>query len=146
MEEVVDSGRKMIMTSSVDRLEEIASVAFTIAGKDLDTDDISRKMKITPTHTHRAGDSDMIGKPFRDDMWQLESPLDRRMSLDDHLKWLTIVLEGHHDFIRVIKQFANVYIYCGINCSSDQCGFHITPGALRLFVQLEIDLEVTILC
>src|SRR4051794_9361166 len=98
-----------------------------------------------PTHIHRTGEPNMIGQPFPHDMWQLETELDEDESLDAHLKWLTAKLEPHYDYLCSLKSVAEVYVYCGVNCDSDQCGFSLSSEALTMFTAMGIRLELTIL-
>jgi hypothetical protein len=125
--------------------KEEAPVAFTISGVGLDIEGISSALGLSPTHVHRLGEANMIGKPFPHDMWMLNSGLHDRESLDAHLKWLIEKLTPHYDFIRFLKSNAELTIYCGLNCNNDQCGFSLTPEALSIFTELGIPMEVTIL-
>jgi hypothetical protein len=123
----------------------VESVAFIVAGIGLDIEGISRTLKLEPSHTHRAGEPNMIGKLFPHDMWRLETSLSEVDSLDAHLKWLQERLNPYYDFIQSLKTNAEISIYCGINCDSDQCGFSLTPEALSIFTELGIKMEVTVL-
>jgi hypothetical protein len=122
-----------------------APVAFTIAGLDLNIDEISRNLGVDPTHSHRIGEIGMLGKSYPHNMWQLDSPL-TAAEPDEHLKWLDHKLRPNYDFIRSLKDHAQVYVYCGFNCESDQCGFSLSPQALTLLTELGIPLEVHVLC
>jgi hypothetical protein len=133
----------MAMLEAID--QEKAPVAFIIAGIGLDIEGISRILNITPTHTHRVGELNVIGKPFPHDMWQLGTPLSGAESLDTHLRWLGDNLNPHYEFIRSLKANAEIYVYCGVNCDSDQCGFGLTSEALSIFTELGIKMEVTVL-
>ena len=129
------------MTSSL----KTASVALIIAGTGLDLDHISEGLHIQPTDAHRAGELNLIGQPFQHDMWSLETPLPESDSLETHLRWLGEELSPHHAYLRSLKTVAEVYVYCGLNSDSDQCGFSLSPEALALFTDVGISMEVTIL-
>jgi Domain of unknown function (DUF4279) len=125
--------------------QEEAPVAFIISGVGLDIEGISQALGLTPTHAHRRGELNMIGRPFPHDMWMLNSGLSDAEPLDAHLKWLIETLGPHYDLIRSLKSNAEISIYCGLNCENDQCGFSLTTDALTIFTELGIPMEVTIL-
>jgi hypothetical protein len=125
--------------------KEDGLVAFTISGVGLNIEDISRVLGLAPTHVHRVGEPNMIGKPFPHDMWMLNSELSGTEPLDAHLMWLIKKLRPHYDFIKSLKSNAELSVYCGLNCKNDQCGFSLRPEALAIFTELGIPMEVTIL-
>src|SRR6476661_6857747 len=118
-----------------------ASVALIVAGSALDLSGLSRDLKLQPTHTHRAGSTNMIGQPFPHDMWQLETPLSEADPPDAHLKWLAAQLKPHIVYLRSLKSVADVYVYCGLNCDAAQCGFSLSPEGLALLTTIGIGLE-----
>lgn len=115
---------------------------FIIMGVGLDLEAITRSIGITPSHTHRVGDLDSLGKPFPHDMWSLDSSLDQSEPLDAHLKFLNQLLKPHHEYIRSLKVNAEIYIYCGYDSDSDQCGFTLSSSALSIFTLLEVPMDV----
>jgi hypothetical protein len=122
-----------------------AAVALIIAGIGLDLERVSHELQMQPTDAHRAGEANIIGKPFPSDMWQLETQLPDSEPLDTHLRWLVAKLKPHYAYLRSLKVVADVYVYCGVNSDSDQCGFSLSPEALALFSEVGMSLEITIL-
>jgi hypothetical protein len=55
--------------------EPRSKVAFSIQGKDLQLENISRTLGLEATHTHKASDftSERQEKMYEHDMWSLES-------------------------------------------------------------------------
>jgi Domain of unknown function (DUF4279) len=125
--------------------QKVASVALIIAGTGLDLERVSEELQVEPTHVHRIGERNMIGQPFPHDMWQLETEVDENESLDTHLRYLTAKLKPHYPYLCSLKALADVYVYCGVNCDSDQCGFSLSSEALTMFTELGISLEITVL-
>jgi hypothetical protein len=125
--------------------QTVASVALIIAGTGLNLERVSEELQMEPTHVHRVGDPNMLGQPFPHDMWQLETEVNEDESLDTHLRWLTAKLKPHYNYLRSLKTLAEVYVYCGVNCDTDQCGFSLSSEALTMFTELSISLELTIL-
>jgi hypothetical protein len=98
---------------------------------------------IPPSHTHRAGDINRLGKPFEHDMWGLDSKLGEQASLDEHLKWLHQVLAPHYEFLRSAKRTAVVDVFLSYLSDEDQAGFEISPEAFKIFSELEIPFGVS---
>ncbi len=67
---------------------ELGPIHFTIVGIGLDIDGISQSLGMSPKHSHRVGDIDPLGRPFRHDMWSLQSELPEAEPPDTHLEWL----------------------------------------------------------
>jgi hypothetical protein len=115
-------------------------------GDKLDTDEISRRLGLSPTHVHRVGDADARGNLFEHAMWSLQSPLNEAQPPDTHFKWFKQQLNPHYEFLRSLKCDAQLHIYCGYNCDNEQDGFTLSPEALAIFTELEIPMELHILC
>ena len=62
--------------------------------------------------------------------------------MDVHLKWLRQTLSPHYDFLRTLMVKHGVRIYCGITVEGDACGFVIPFEALRIFVELGINMSL----
>jgi hypothetical protein len=124
-----------------------SKVAFTVQGKDLDLDGISQTVGLIASHVHRLGDlvSKAGNKRYEHDMWSLDSPLGRLEPMDNHLRWLAEHLKPHHDFIRSLKEQAEVYVYCGYTFHDFESGFSLSPEALLIFTELGIPMEVSLL-
>jgi hypothetical protein len=54
-----------------------SKVSFTILGKDLELEKISRSLGLEASHTHKLGDliSEAHKRRYEHDMWSLDSPL-----------------------------------------------------------------------
>jgi len=124
---------------------EFAPIYFTIVGTGLDIDGISQSLGMSPTHSHRVGDVDTLGRPFQHDMWSLQSELPETEPPDTHLKSLRQKLQPHYDFITSLKSKAEIHIYCGYNCESEQDGFILSAESLMIFTELGIPMELHVL-
>jgi len=119
------------------------SAALRIFGPNLDFGRITRELGTLPTHTHRAGDLNRLGRPFEHDMWSLDSRLGQQASLDEHLKWLHQTLSPHYEFLRSMKHVAAVDVFLSYLSAEDQAGFEISPEAFRIFSELGIPFGVS---
>jgi hypothetical protein len=121
-------------------------VSFVIQSPSLDLDAISRTLDIVPSHTHRVGDLSRAKKILPHDMWRLTSPpTGPEESIDAHLKWLAEKLKPHYDFIRSLKNHAEIYIFCGYTIDTEQSGFSLSSEALALVTDIGISMDFSIL-
>lgn len=123
-----------------------AGAAFRIFGPELDLDAVTQELGIDPDHQHKSGDVDPGKKPFSQDMWSLKSPLAQSQELEFHLGWLAERLLVHSNYILSLKKRFKVDIYCWQNCFTEQASLKLSGRALRVFTELDINLEVSLLC
>lgn len=114
-----------------------------VFGSGLDFDSISVQLGVRASHSHRKGDPGLTSRPYPQDLWLLESPLPHTEPIDAHLKWLGWTLSPHYGFLRKLKEGAGVRSYCGF-LADDRCAFQVSGGALRLFTELAIDMEISL--
>ncbi len=119
------------------------SASLRIFGPNLDFERITRELGTPPTHTHRTGDLNRVGKLYENDMWSLDSKLGEQQSLDEHLRWLHRTLSPHHEFLRTAKRTALVDVFLSYLSDEDQAGFEISPEAFKIFSELEIPFGVS---
>jgi hypothetical protein len=122
-----------------------SGATLRVMGKELDFESISRTLGVAPTHTHRLGDPAPIAETYAHDMWALDSPLDPKEPLEAHLKWLQNMLSPHYDFLKSLRGKAKVDFYCQYSCYSDQGGLIVRPEILRMFVELDVPFDISIL-
>jgi len=122
----------------------IAFASLRVMGTGLDFEGISSSLGLSPTVTRRAGDRTALGAQPTD-IWLLESPLDKKEPLEAHLKWLRATLMPHYQFILSMRPKARVDIYCGLTLYREQNGLQLAPEALKLFVELDTPLDISIL-
>lgn len=87
----------------------------------------------------------MVGHPFPHDMWMLASPVEKTASLDAHLKWLSQAISPHGPFLSSLRHKFSVDIYCNAMYFSEQSSLTISSEALRIFVDLDLPLAVSLL-
>ncbi len=120
-------------------------VAFSIFGASLDSRAISEVLKLQPFHAHSAGDRYLQGA-YPTDAWSIKSLLEKTEPLDAHLRWLREKLEPHSEYLRSLAGKAELRVYIGFTFRCEQNGFSVSPENLRFFTELNIAMEVTILC
>ena len=110
---------------------------------DLDPDEISRKLAIVPTYTHRAGESDRFGEVLRSNMWLLKSDLGNDKPLEQHVQSLFDKLRDKKPAIEKLRASCKLDVFCSVT-STGQSGFSLTPNVLLNFSEYGFTLEVSI--
>lgn len=116
-----------------------------IFGAPLDFDLIASHLGVQPSRVHRMGDTLGPGGPFAHDLWSIGSPLDRSEPMDKHLLSLKQILKPHYDFLRSLKEEAQVRSFCGVVVDGEECTIQLSAEALGIFVELDIDLELSLI-
>jgi hypothetical protein len=132
--------------SLLDARKFTAGADFRIYGTGVDFAAISLELGISPSHLHRKGEHDPGNRLYRYDMWSLASPLGDDKDLGVHLNWLANRLLSRSAFILSLKEKFNVDIYCWKDCNTEQASLVLSASVLRIFTELNLDLEVGLLC
>jgi hypothetical protein len=127
------------------KLVFIAGASFRVQGSELRFDDITDKLGIDPTHTHRRGDPGRLSKQLPRDMWMLSSPLPETQELELHLNWLAERLLPRTEYISSLRRECNIDIYCFKTCYTEQASLTLSPQALGIFTQLSLELCVSLI-
>src|SRR5689334_17317790 len=98
-------------------------VKFIIQNFDFHPNEITEKLGIKPTEILCKGEENVVGKSLRKmefNRWSLQSSLDLKSSIDDHIQDLLGKLASKKDQIR---EYGSKY-YTGINCGSTDYDHH----------------------
>jgi len=123
-----------------------AGASFRVCGFNLDIEGITREIGHNPSHTHKQGQLNQIKEPYKADMWSLKSPLSPDESLDVHLDWLAEFLLPRKQYISRLREQNKVDIYCYKTCYTEQASLVLSRKVLRIFTDLDFDLQVSLLC
>ena len=111
---------------------------------EFDPDDMTRLLDITPTSFHRKGEKDILGRPFKNDGWFLETDLPDTASVEQQFLRLNELLKGKSEIINSLVKKFTLDVFCGIT-SQEQGGFGLSTDALRIFSEFRIGLEVSLI-
>lgn len=117
-------------------------VSFRVLGKKLDLDRISTEFGITPSRSHRSGETDILQGKFDQDMWLIESPLGREVEFDKHFEWLKQIFGSRLAVVRRLAKDFDVSIICNYRTyNSDQGGFSLSPASLSIGNEMGVRIE-----
>ncbi len=124
-----------------------SGAALRVMGAGLDLPGITKALGTSPTHVHRQGELGPSRRPYEQDMWMLESEsgVDPSEPLEAHLQWLRRALASHLEFLSSLRGRARVDVYCRLTCYSDQSSLALSPDALKVFIDLQVPLEVSLI-
>jgi hypothetical protein len=88
--------------------------------------------------------SKRLGEIITTNVWGLRSPLDGDRPLQDHLEWLVEELRPRYERLGKIKSSARIDVFCSLT-SPEQSGLSLSPKALSIFHDLQINMEVSII-
>jgi hypothetical protein len=106
------------------------SARLRIFGDNLDFDDISSYLGVTPTNSHRKGDrKGPKSPPYTDDMWGYSPPLDESVELAKHIDALWTDIKHAKEYLISLKQVASVDVFLGYRSNVDTAGVEILTHA-----------------
>jgi Domain of unknown function (DUF4279) len=119
-------------------------------GKDLDPEEISQLLGMSPDVAHKRGDPNW-GKQgrrysdFSEGLWSLKSALSRDQLPAEHIKDITDKLAGREEVLEILRQRGyRIDIFIGIFGADGNSGFdlpaNISGVVGRLGINLEFDL------
>jgi hypothetical protein len=121
------------------------SATLRIHGDDLPFDEITRRLGVEPTYTHRKGDRRGPRSPLlRDDAWHFKPALPENEPLEKQIDALSEVVRPHVDYLKSLRQRYKVDVFCGYRSNCDTAGIEVPHTCLELFIALEVPFGVSI--
>jgi hypothetical protein len=122
------------------------SATLRIHGEDLPFEEISQRLGVQPTHSHRKGEQRGPRSPaYRDDAWHFQPSLAETEPLERHIEALWQVVRPAVDYLKALKQRYKVDVFCGYRSNCDHAGFEVSHKCLELFVALEVPFGVSVI-
>ena len=122
------------------------SATLRIFGDIGDLDAITAELGVTPTHTHRRGESrrPVLPNGYEHDMWSYAAPVPEDRPLQVHLEALWRVVRPHVAYLKGLKERLTVDVFCGYRSNCGTAGFEVDHRALILFTELEVPFGVSV--
>jgi hypothetical protein len=121
------------------------SAAFRVRGAGPRHMELSERLSLKPTSTVLRGEpTGALGRPAKDDMWILESPLPEDCPLHEHLRWLEGRLASCTGFVQqLMSEGVYVDIFVGYRTDHDASDFNVPPKAFAFVNDLGVPLHVS---
>ena len=122
------------------------SATLRIHGDGVPFEEITQRLGVQPTSSHRKGDRPgPKSPPYRDDAWHFEPSLPETESLERHIEALWQVVRPAVDYLKSLKQRFKVDVFCGYRSNCDTAGFEVSYKCLELFTALEVPFGVSVI-
>lgn len=125
----------------------LTHLTFGVTGDDFDPAMITRKLKLTPTRSHKKGDiikNNPYGKKFDFSKWSLKSKIDPTENLHAHLDELLSILLPHSDEIVELSLNCEIRFYCSIFSGENTVKIRIDPVTLKKICTLEASIVINL--
>lgn len=117
-----------------------------IHGDHVPFDEISQRLGVQPTDTHRKGEQRGPRSPaYRDDAWHFAPSLPETEPLERHIEALWQVVRPQVDYLKTLKQRFDIDVFCGYRSNCDMAGFEVSHKCLELFTALEVPFSVSVI-
>ena len=117
-----------------------------IHGDNLPFEEITAQLGVQPTSARRKGERRGPRSPaYRDDAWHFQPALPESEPLEHHIEALWDVVEPHVEYLKSLKQWHKVDVFCGYRSNCDHAGIEVPHTCLRLFAALEVPFGVSII-
>jgi hypothetical protein len=122
------------------------TATLRIFGEIADLDEISAKLGLRPTNTHRRGERKGPRSPvYKHDMWAYSAPVAEDRPLDVHIQILWSHIKANKTYILQLKDRCTVDVFCGYRSSSRTAGFEVSAKSLEMFIELNIPFGVSVI-
>lgn len=122
------------------------SATLRIFGDIPNLEEISARLGLKPTNTHRKGDKpDPRHSGFRHDMWAYDPPVEKSEPLEKHINALWEKLKPHKQYLLELKKSLSVDVFLGYRSNCDHAGIQVPHASLEMFTELEIPFGVSII-
>ncbi len=121
------------------------SATLRIFGKIPDLDEITQRLGVVPSDTHRK--SDRRGgrlPPFQHDMWMYRAPVKETEPLHVHIDTLWNTFRERKEYLLQLKQELTVDVFLGYRSNCDTAGVEVPYQSLEIFRDLAVPFGLSI--
>ncbi len=121
------------------------SAALRLQGQILDLGELTARLGVAPTHSHRKGDLDRSGIPYQSDLWLYVAAISKKEILSAHIDELWRVFEPRTGELLQLKQTLTIDIFLSYTSNCDHCGFEVPFESLKIFAELQVPFGVSVI-
>ena len=111
-----------------------------------DLEDITRRLGVAPTNSHRRGERRRPNSPpHQHDMWAYQAPVPEAEPLDVHIDRLWQTFREHKTYLLELKKTVTVDVFLGYRSNCDHAGLEVPCTSLEMFIELQIPFGVSII-
>lgn len=122
------------------------SASLRLFGVISDLNELTRRLGVTPTYTHRRGERrGPQSPPYPHDMWCYTAPVPESEPLPMHINALWDRFRERKEELLRLKKELTVDIFLGYRSNCDHAGVEVPAGSLEMFVELQIPFGLSII-
>ena len=120
--------------------------SLRIFGNIPDLDEITRRLGVVPTVSHRRGArKGPKSSPYRQDMWSYTAPVTESEPLHVHIDTLWNTFRKHKEYLLQLKRNLTVDVFLGYRSNCDHAGVEVPHQSLEMYRELEIPFGLSII-
>jgi Domain of unknown function (DUF4279) len=123
------------------------SATLRIFGAIADLDEITQRLGVAPSETHRKGDHGWGPSlpPYKHDMWSYNAPVKKTEPLHVHIDTLWNTFRERKEYLLQLKQDLTVDVFLGYQSNCDHAGVEVPYQSLEIFRELQIPFGLSII-
>ena len=122
-----------------------STASLRVQGSEVDFDEISDALGVTPSKVIKKGSLSRIGKVYGIDTWVFDSQLSEDESLEAHIRWFSEKLPSADriESLRNIRGVEGIDFFCAISPDSTKCRIYLPADLLNMCRKMTCDLEMS---
>jgi len=122
------------------------SATLRIFGAIPSLDEITRRLGVAPTDSHRRGERLGPNSPLHEsDLWSYEPPIPESEPLNVHIDALWATVRPHTRYLLDLKRSLTVDVFLGYRSNCDTAGIEVPAASLEMFTALQIPFGLSII-
>ena len=122
------------------------SASLRIFGVIPDMDELTRRLGILPTTSHRKGDRRAPStQPSQHDMWLYRVSVEEKAPLHVHIDELWNIFRQQREYLLELKKGLSVDIFLGYRTNCQTAGVELPYQSLEVFRELQIPFGLSII-
>jgi Domain of unknown function (DUF4279) len=123
------------------------SATLRICGVISDLEEITQRLGVAPSATHRIGDRGWGPSlpPYEHDMWSYSAPVKKTEPLHAHIDTLWNTFRERKEYLLNLKQNLTVDVFLGYQSNCDHAGVVVPYQSLEMFRELQIPFGLSII-
>jgi len=122
------------------------SAALRIFGTIPDIDELTRRLGVEPTSSHRCGERRKPNsEPYKHDMWSFTASVNESEPLHVHIEALWSAFRARKEYLLELKKHVKVDVFLGYRSNCDHAGLEVPHHSLAMFLELEVPFGVSII-
>jgi hypothetical protein len=122
------------------------SATLRIFGTIPDLDELTRRLSVEPTSSHRCGEQRRPNsEPYKHDMWSYEAPVIETAPLHVHIDALWSTFQARKDYLLQLKTQVKIDVFLGYRSNCDHAGLEVPHQSLAIFLELEVPFGMSII-